>query len=81
MRINDETGWWMCACGNEPELEGFYPCNSEGEIVEPTPELWNGLLYVCDKCGRIINQDTLEVVGVRFNNLLTEQEKKEIMEA
>ena len=71
---------WKCLCGNEPLKEGFYPCDSEGEMVEPTPEDWTTNWYVCAQCGRIINQDTLEVVGVRFNNTLTKEEKEAIFQ-
>ena len=69
-RITSENEYgdaWVCICKNTPSDEGFYPCNSEGEQVEPTAEEWTTNCYVCDKCGRIINQNTLEVVGQRFN--------------
>jgi len=59
---NDHASW-ACLCGNTPRLEGFYPCDAEGQIVEPTPETWTTDCYVCDRCGRIINQATREVVG------------------
>jgi hypothetical protein len=71
---------WLCLCGNSPTAEGFYPCDSEGEQVEPTPEYWTTNWYVCDRCGRIIDQDTLAVVGVRFHNALTFGELQEIYE-
>jgi hypothetical protein len=60
--------------------DGFFPCDSEGEEVEPTLEEWTSNWYVCARCGRIINQDTLEVVGVRFNNTLTKAEKEAIFQ-
>ena len=54
---------WVCICRNMPFQDGFYPCNQEGNEIEPTEASnWNGL-YVCAKCGRIIDQDTLNVVG------------------
>lgn len=56
---------WICNCGNTPNSEGFYPCNSKGIEVEPTENDWDGISYVCADCGRIINQDTLEVIGHR----------------
>ena len=56
---------WKCLCGNTPSGDGFFPCNSKGEEVEPTHKEWTTGCYVCNKCGRIINQDTLEVVGQR----------------
>jgi hypothetical protein len=69
---------WLCLCGNRAIEDGFYPCNSEGEQVEPTDEDWTTNCYVCDRCGRIIRQDSREVVGVRFENTLTEAEKEAI---
>jgi hypothetical protein len=56
---NDEA--WVCICTNTPNADGFYPCDSDGNQVEPDAG-WNDL-YVCAKCGRIINQNSLEVVG------------------
>lgn len=59
---NDEA--WICLCNNTPTGDGFYPCNEKGDEMEPTiGSNWNGL-YVCAKCGRIIDQKTLEVVGM-----------------
>lgn len=49
-------------CGNAPYLNGFYPCNLDGKVVEPTEKDWDGIHYKCDLCGNIINQDTLEVI-------------------
>jgi hypothetical protein len=53
---------WVCICGNTADASGFYPCDNEGNEVEPTAEQWTTNNYVCFSCGRIINQDTLEVV-------------------
>jgi hypothetical protein len=52
---------WVCLCRNRPESDGFFPCNKEGNEMEPV-EGW-GNLYVCARCRRIIDQFTLEVVG------------------
>jgi len=52
---------WVCICGNTPVDQGFYPCNDAGKIVEPEEGLWKDL-YICERCGRIIRQDTLEVI-------------------
>jgi hypothetical protein len=60
----DEVAW-ICLCGNTVSGYGFYPCNTQGEIVEPTPQEWTTDWYVCDQCGRIIDEATLEVVGRR----------------
>lgn len=60
---NGSEDAWVCVCGNKPHQDGFYPCNEKGNEIEPLEGSdWNGL-YVCRKCGRIIQQDTLEVIG------------------
>lgn len=56
---NDDA--WICVCKNTPVSDGFYPCDSGGSQVEPVAG-WADL-YVCARCGRIINQNSLEVVG------------------
>jgi hypothetical protein len=54
---------WICICGNTPDSDGFYTCDEAGDEIEPTADSdWNGL-YVCANCGRIIDQETLEIVG------------------
>lgn len=58
---NDEA--WVCICGNTPTDDGFYCCDTEGNEVEPTIDSGWTNLYVCARCGRIIQQDTLEVIG------------------
>ena len=58
---NDEA--WICICGNRPDSDGFYPCDKDGNEIEPTTESGWRELYVCLNCGRIIHQNTLEVVG------------------
>jgi len=40
----------VCACGNQPHHDGFYPCDSEGNEIEPTlGSNWDGL-YICPRC-------------------------------
>lgn len=56
---NDEA--WICLCGNKPSGDGFYPCDEKGNEMEPATG-WKGL-YVCFRCGRIIEQDSLRIVG------------------
>jgi hypothetical protein len=56
---NDEA--WICLCRNTPVSHGFYPCDKDGNKVEPTAG-WDDL-YICAQCGRIINQNSLEVVS------------------
>jgi hypothetical protein len=51
---------WICVCANHPDSDGFFPCDKDGNEMEPA-EGWENL-YVCGRCGRIIDQDSLEVV-------------------
>jgi len=54
------------SCGNDPSNEGFYPCLYDGTEVEPYVDgAWKGRLYVCNRCGRIIDVETLQVIGVK----------------
>jgi hypothetical protein len=64
-RIRVEGGEFTCLCGNASTSDGFSPCDANGVAVEPTPEAWDGVRYVCDRCGRIINQHTGAVLGRR----------------
>lgn len=60
----EPEGSWTCVCGNIAEDCGFFPCDERGAQVEP--DHWTTPTYVCDSCGRIIDVNTLEVVGVRY---------------
>jgi hypothetical protein len=60
---NEEA--WICLCGNRTDYDGFLPCDKDGKEMVPA-EGWDNL-YVCDRCGRIIDQDSLEVVGQNPN--------------
>ena len=62
---NDEA--WICVCKNTPVDDGFYPCDRNGNELEPTIGSGWDNLYVCPKCGRIINQETLVFVGQNPN--------------
>ena len=54
---------WHCICGNTPSGDGFFPCDEKGNEMEPNiGSNWNGL-YVCARCGRVIEQDTLKVIA------------------
>ena len=57
---------WICTCGNQPHRSGFYPCDHNGDEVEPVEGKWDDL-YVCAQCGNIIKQSTLEVIGQNPN--------------
>jgi hypothetical protein len=54
---------WRCICGNNGDDYGYYPCNKKGNEVEPTVKDWTTKWYICGNCGRMIDRDTLEVVG------------------
>jgi hypothetical protein len=65
-KISHEAGdrdGWICICKNTPAGGGFYTCDENGNEVEPTNAAWKTGLYVCADCGRIIDFQTLEVVG------------------
>jgi len=60
---NPDKDDWNCICGNNTFRDGYYPCDEHGNEMEPTIGSAWADLYVCYGCGRIINSDTLEVVG------------------
>ncbi len=64
--IDGATGqvadWTDCLCGNEPHIEGFYPCLPTGKVVEPDHQ-WVQTLYYCERCHRIIDMITGTVSG------------------
>lgn len=54
---------WVCPCGNYVGQPGFYPCLEDGTEVEPTIDgPWEGVLYLCPECGRVIDQYTREII-------------------
>lgn len=55
---------WVCVCGNDPTDQGFYPCDINGDNVEPAAEQCKSALYLCKRCGQIIHEEILEMVGV-----------------
>jgi hypothetical protein len=59
---------WRCICGNYPSGDGFYPCDEQGNEMEPVIGSGWKDLYVCGQCGRIIRYDTLEVIGQNPNH-------------
>ena len=65
---------WTCLCGNMPHTNGFFPCDFNGKLVEPTPTDWTSGLYACLSCGRLINPDTLAVVGQAGSNAMLPDE-------
>ncbi len=64
LRNAGDKGSWICICGNEPASDGFFTCDKDGNEIEPIEGgVWDGHSYACNKCGRIIDQETLEVIG------------------
>jgi hypothetical protein len=61
----EKNDFFHCVCGNTDDDCGFYPCDPDGNEVEPTIECWPDDLYCCDRCGRIIDSNTLEVISCR----------------
>jgi len=59
----DEYGEWTCLCGNVASEDGFFPCDADGNLVEPSWQEWTTNLYRCDRCLRKINQATGEIVA------------------
>jgi len=64
-RILDDHGELTCLCGNTSMDSGFNASTSTGWEVEPTPKDWDSRHWVCEGCGRIIDQETLAIVGTR----------------
>lgn len=74
-------GSFICTCGNTSDAEGFYPCDASGVEVEPVDGKWDNL-YGCAGCGRVIKQDTLEVVpDVKFkqNDIVSHASKQDVI--
>lgn len=59
-KITFDGDWATCECGNEPHLDGFYPCTAEGVWCEPT-EGWE-YHYWCARCDAVA-QDTVAMEG------------------
>jgi hypothetical protein len=57
-----ECDAWVCRCGNQAHLDGFYPCDADGNERE-VPDDTN--LVFCGSCGVLISVETGEYVGWR----------------
>lgn len=68
LHAEESEDTWICMCGNMAEDAGFYPCNEQGNEVEPVKGEWDNL-YICMGCGRLFNQDDRKVIGVNTNPL------------
>jgi len=56
-----EEDRWKCHCGNIPHSDGFAPANRRGREVEPTPDQWPEPLYVCNRCGLVMDAATVNL--------------------
>ena len=59
----DVDGGPICECGNDAGEFGFTPCDEKAIPLFDVPNDWPGHLFICDKCGAIINTDKSEIVG------------------
>ena len=59
----DPCDAWVCVCGNDSDGAGLFPCDINGNGVEPTHTDWTTNLWRCDGCGRIIEGTQGYVVG------------------
>ena len=64
-----------CLCGNEPHIEGFYPCLPTGEVIEPDNS-WEHTLYYCERCHRIIDLTTGVVTGQADDDTVSTNERR-----
>jgi len=69
-KVTLDGGELVCVCGNTPRSSGWEPvvlrevgAIRELIVVEPDDERWDGLLYGCLECGRVVDQNTLVVVA------------------
>ena len=68
-------GVWECRCGNTEELEGFIACDENGLEVAEELGPWDGVLRACQRCWRVINGDTLEVLGLVSESVIDQNEE------
>ena len=58
--------FWRCLCSSEGGYDG---CDEDGEPVQlfdPRGEYIPYRYFRCERCGRIINRKTLEIIGIRL---------------
>lgn len=68
-KIQGDSNWFVCECGNEPHIDGFFTCTDDGRVTSPVLDgEWGGALYLCVRCNRIIHGETLEVEGYATND-------------
>ena len=62
---NPNDPWLVCVCRNTAERDGFVTCSPSGAVCPPLPRKWDGIHLCCSRCGRIVNQKTLAIIGQR----------------
>jgi hypothetical protein len=63
LSITVDSKKWKCNCSNKlNSKEQFYPSSLEGKPIKNTNFQWQGI-YTCSECGRIIDKNTLKVIG------------------
>jgi hypothetical protein len=71
--VEDGMDWWVCKCGNQPDSDGFSPCTNIGARCEPDDN-WEGTHYLCERCFRIIDQHTLQIMGTPSEEVIQQNE-------
>ena len=71
--VEDGMDWWVCKCGNTPDSDGFSPCSDIGARCEPD-DSWDAIHYMCERCFRIIDQNTLQIMGVPSEDIVEQNE-------
>lgn len=61
IRVQRKGDDWICICGNTRADEGYEADTRERRI-------YGVYLYVCLRCGVKFDEETLEVVGMRFSS-------------
>jgi hypothetical protein len=57
IQLEEDTGEWICQCGNTASSAGFHACLPDGGWTEPGND-WAGL-YKCADCYSIIDNNGL----------------------
>lgn len=64
-RTPEDHDLWLCLCGNTIWKSGFYPSSPDGREISDS----EAKHFCCADCLRVINPETLDVVGVLTSNL------------
>lgn len=58
LEIATDDTTWLCPCGNTPHSQGFHPWPREDSP-------W---VYRCDRCGRLVDIETRDIIGSTKQN-------------